>query len=351
MFSHAQRLATTGILAAVLVGCAASTGNPTASVTPSTSPTPVPTPTASISSTSAPEPTPRPSSEPTGPAVAPPPGILPPGSVAVVTADGLRVRAGGPGTPEHDEVTYTLNAGDVVLVGTNPSGSGSVFGYVSPEESADGRGWYEIHVGGNGPTSWIDGGVSGWISEGEDGLEYLEVLPRMCSAGDDLERVLYRVGPVPDADEVLTAWDRLACFGDRQLVLEGIWEYLCYEGPMTPFTFEPSHIAVPFDCLGIVPDDIDDDGYSRRAGALPLRMSDELLENAPQRGDLITVRGHFDDPLAATCAASAPEEFDGVMPDTEFLVLYCREQFVVEEITVTGHRDLAPPWWEQPFDE
>jgi len=33
------------------------------------------------------------------------------------------------------------------------------------------------------------------------------------------------------------------------------------------------------------------------------------------------------------------------------LVLYCREQFVVEEITIIGHRDLAPPWWEQPFDE
>lgn len=283
--------------------------------------------------------------------VSAPPGIVPPAGVAAVTADGLRVRAGRPGTPEHDEVVYTLNAGDVVLVGTNPSGSGSVFGYVSPEESPDGRGWYEIHVGGNGPMSWIDGGVSGWISEGEDGLEYLEVMPPTCSAGDDLERVLYRVGSVPDEDEALTAWDRLACFGGRELALQGVWEYLCYEGPMTAFTFSPSHIAVPFDCLGIVPDDIDEDGHSRRAGALPLRMADELLVNAPQRGDLITVRGHFDDPLATTCTASAPDQFDGVMPDTEFLVLYCREQFVVEEITVTGHRDLAPPWWEQPFDE
>jgi hypothetical protein len=65
-------------------------------------------------------------------------------------------------------------------------------------------------------------------------------------------------------------------------------------------------------------DDIDDEGYSRRGGGLPLRMSDELMANAPDRGDLVTVRGRFDDPLAATCAVSAPEGFVGVMPDREF---------------------------------
>ena len=268
----------------------------------------------------------------------------------MVTADGLRVREGMPGTPEHEDVIYTLNAGDLVLIGTNPSGSGSMFGYVSPEESPDGRGWYSIHVGGNGPMSWIDGGVSGWIGEGDGGLEYLEVVPPACSADADLERVLYRLGRVPDADEIRTAWDRLSCFGDRELTLEGVWEHLCYEGSMTPFRFEPSHIAVPFDCLGLIVDDIDEDGYSRRAGALPLRVTDELMANAPERGDLVTLRGHFDDPLATTCTASAPDGSDGY-PDPEFLVLYCREQFVVEEITVVGRRDLAPPWWEQPFDQ
>lgn len=284
--------------------------------------------------------------------VTPPDGILPPASIAVVTADGVRVREGGPGSPEHAHVIYTLNAGDIVFVGDSNSGAGNVFGYVGPEESSDGRGWYRIHVGGSNPSTWIDGGITGWIAEGDGGsLEYLEVVPVTCPAEVTLETTLYRLGPVPDSDEWLTAWDRLACFGGGERTLTGVWEHLCLEGLMTPFAFEPSHIAVPFDCLGIVVDDFDADGYSRRAGALPLRMSDEVMANAPDRGDLVTVRGRFDDPLATTCTVSAPEGFDGVMPDPEFLVLYCREQFVVEEITVIGHRDLAPPWWEQPFDE
>jgi hypothetical protein len=349
MFARLHRAALVGAVASVLAGCAASQGEASPSVpSPSPNPTVQPDPTSPSSPTSAPDPSVRPSAEAADPVVAAPGGILPPASIALVTADGLRVREGMPGTPEHARVIYTLNAGDLVYLASQNSASGTVFGYVGPEESPDGLGWYQVHVGGSGPMTWIDGGITGWIAEGSAGLEYLELLPVSCPADVTLETVIYRLGQTPDADEWMTAWDRLACFGGREMTLTGVWEHLCFEGTMTPYTFEPSHIAVPFDCIGMVLDDFDADGYSRRAGGLPLRMRDELMANPPERGDVVTVQGHFDDPLASTCTATGPEGFDGVMLDPEFLVLYCREQFVVEEITVVGHRDLAPPWWEQP---
>jgi len=342
------RVALIGALISVLAGCAASQGATSPSAPPSTAAsTPAASTAASPSPTTEPEPTARPSTAPMAQVVEAPDGILPPGSLAVVMADGLRVREGSPGTPEHAHVIYTLNAGDLVFLASQNSASGTVYGYIGPQESADGRGWYLVHVGGSGPMTWIDGGITGWVAEGDEGLEYFEVLPVTCPADVRLETVLFRQGPTPDSDEWMTAWDRLACFGGREMTLTGIWDFLCYEGPMSPFTFEPSHIAVPFDCIGMIPDDLDADGYSNRAGGLPLRNRDELLVDGPERGDLVTVRGHFDDPLAAPCTATPPEGFEGQLIDPEFLVLYCREQFVVDEITVTGHRDLAPPWWEQ----
>ena len=338
-------------IALVLAGCTASTaGSPASDPSPTVSHAAEATPTARVSPSGAPEPSARPSQTTTGQVVEAPTDILPPASIAVVRADGLRVREGPPGTAEHANVIYTLNAGDVVFLASQNSASGSMFGYVGPDVLSDGRGWYEVHVGGSGPMTWIDGGITGWIAEGEDGLEFLEVLPVTCPTDADLEHVLFRLGEAPDSDEMMTAWDRLACFGGREMTLTGVWENLCYEGTMTPYQFEPSHIAVPFDCAGLILDDIDDEGQSLRAGSLPVRMPDELFANAPERGDLVTVRGHFDDPLAATCAATGPDGTTGII-DPEFLVLYCREQFVVEEIEVVGHRELAPLWWEQPSDD
>ena len=338
-------------LALYLAACTAAPAElPPSAATATPGPTREVTSTLSPSVSSAPQPTVRPSPATAAQVVEAPDGILPPASIAVVTADGVRVRDGRPGTPEHADVIYTLNAGDLVFLASQNSASGSMFGYVGRDTSADGRGWYEVHVGGSGPSTWIDGGITGWIAEGEGGLEYLDVVPVTCPTEVDLERVIFRLGETPDSDEWMTAWDRLACFGGRELTLTGVWEHLCYEGTMTPYQFEPSHIAVPFDCLGLILDDIDEAGNTRRAGALPLRMREELFANAPVRGDIVTVRGHFDDPLAATCEATGPDGTAGMI-DLRFLVLYCREQFVVEEITVVGHRDLAPAWWEQPSDD
>ena len=264
----------------------------------------------------------------------PPSGLLPPGSEATVAADRLRVRGAAPGVPGHEEVLYTLNAGDVVLVDWSP------LAYISPEESPDGRGWYSVHVGGSSVMSYIDGGINGWVAAGENGLEYLEHEPVSCGSARDLENLVFSPFTGGDQERLATPWERLACNGDRALELKGVFEIFCNEGGNYPYTFEP-HLAVPQWCTGLIIDAIDADGYAQYAPGLAVRFP-EFAPTDLERGDLLTVQGHFDDPAATSCTAETGPDFAGRAVDAPFLVLFCREQFVPDEWEVTGHRDLAP---------
>jgi hypothetical protein len=72
----------------------------------------------------------------------------------------------------------------------------------------------------------------------------------------------------------------------------------------------------------------------------------DVTAAVPERGDVLQITGHFDDPAAADCTATTEPGFTGPGIDPEFLGLFCRERFVVEQWTVTDHRDLAPLPWE-----
>ncbi len=61
-----------------------------------------------------------------------------------------------------------------------------------------------------------------------------------------------------------------------------------------------------------------------------------------KRGDVLRLRGHFDDPAATSCSAETGPGFEGVAVDVSFLLLFCREQFVPDEWEVIDHRQLAP---------
>jgi hypothetical protein len=260
-------------------------------------------------------------------------GILPPDSVARVVAGGLRVRGGHAGAPEYDHILYSLSAGDLVLIGSGP------WSYVPAKASPDGRGWYEVHVGGASIDSTADGGINGWVAEGDGGLEWLAAEPVTCLGPATLALLL---APPDQEDRWTTAWERLACQGGEQLELEGVSEALCFEGAESPYTFAPFFLASPDMCSGIVVDDIDADG-NHSSLALDLRYRENVAW--PQRGDLLRVSGHFDDPASSTCTATA--SFSPSLVDPEFLILFCRERFAVDEHTIIGHRDLAPPPWEQ----
>jgi hypothetical protein len=216
---------------------------------------------------------------------------------------------------------------------------------VPPESSPDGRGWYEVHVGGPTVTSYIDGGLNGWLVEGEAGLEYLELLPVTCPSQLTLETLLYPPGQGMEGDAFATPWDRLACTGDAPLELQGVFDYTCNEGGISPYHFEPAWLAAPENCLGLFIDEIEN-GEKRFATHLRLRIGEGVP--SPTRGDVLRVSGQFDHPASSSCAVTVPPGFEGALADPEFVALFCREQFVVDQSQVAGHRDLAQLPWEAP---
>jgi hypothetical protein len=276
------------------------------------------------------------------PVVPTPTGILAPDSVARVTASGLRVRGGPPGSPEHGDTIYTLAAGDLVLIGSSP------LSYVPPELAPDGRGWYGVHVGGAEIDSYMDGGVNGWVAEGEHGLEWLAAAALTCRGAESLAGVLAPPDQGAEPHEWATAWDHLACYGGKQLELEGVIETPCYEGSDDPHLYQPVFLANPDICAGldlVFDDEIAAEGQDT-SRPLQLRFSPNF-GTWPKRGDLVRVRGHFDDPLSSTCTVTVQPDYDFVaIFDPGFVVLACRERFVVDDLSVTGHRELPPLPWE-----
>jgi len=318
------------LVAVILSACGVGALTPEPSTTTDSSSSEDAAPRATAGTTHAAEP----SVAPYPPVVPTPAGILPPDSVARATVRGLRVRAEPPGLAGYEQVLYSLSVADLVLVVS------SAESYVPPEASPDGRGWYEVHVGGAEVNSYADGGINGWVAEGENGLEWLEPDPLICRGSDTLVGVL--LPPSSRGHEWATRWERLACYGARQLELEGVAEVLCFDAPETSYTFTPDFLASPSLCSGLVVDDIDADGYHSGL-ALDLRYRKDAAW--PLRGDLLRASGHFDDPASSTCAAESA--FGPSRIDPTFLVLFCRELFVVDEFAVIGHRDLAPLPGEQ----
>ena len=328
------------LVVVAVIACACGFGEPSPEPTATSSGEPSgtrPPPTATAATTGAAEP----SVAPYPPIVPTPAGILPPDSVARVTAAGLRVRGGRPGTPDHEQVIYSLSAGDLVLIGSSP------LSYLPAEFTPDGRGWYEIHAGGAEIDSYMGGGINGWVAEGEHGLEWLATEALMCRGADTLAGVLTPPDQGGQTHEWATAWDQLACFGGDQLELEGVIETPCYEGAETPYEYQPAFVANPDICAGrdFVVDEIDAEG-NHEGRALQLRFP-PAFGAWPERGELVRVRGHFDDPASSTCTVKVQPDYDFVAVfDPEFVILACRERFVVDGLTVIGHRDLAPLPWE-----
>jgi len=182
--------------------------------------------------------------------------------------------------------------------------------------------------------------AGGWVAEGDAGLEFLRLEPVACPTPVSLEILLWTPAREQEPEGMTTAWDRLACVGNRSVELEGVFE-TCYEGGNYPYVFDPIHLAAPDNCASLMLDDIDGNGYVRRAGSLPLGIPESLAGTAVERGDVIRISGHFDDPASSTCTATPPGDFPSIV-DPAFLALFCRERFAVDGIEVIGHRELAP---------
>lgn len=325
------------VIAGVLLGFAVTRSPETASGDPTPTPTPTETPVASPSEepspdespSAAPEPSETPSeapepTEPSGPTpvVAAPDGVLPPGSVARVIVDSLRVRQ-EPTTGA--EQIDTLSRGDLVLLGYSFLNSG--YGPIQ----ADGVVWYPVSpldiTELPDPTAPLESSTGGgWAAIGDGADLWVELVRPRCVDGDpDLELL-----------QALTDWERLACYGDRSITIEGVLG--CGGcGGLYPGTFEPGWLATPlnFNYFSVEP--------QNRIGPFHLHFSPDGPENPMETGvaPILRVTGHFDDPAAADCSVATLTNGNQPLDET-VTELYCRQQFVVDSYEVLGTDEDFP---------
>jgi hypothetical protein len=248
------------------------------------------------------------------PVVAAPEGFLPPGSVARVAVDGLRIREG----PSTDAATLDqLPEGQLVGVGFAPTISSW-----GPTD-ADGFAWYPVRRLGDLtelpalPESVLDlEGDFGWAAAGDGESAFLELLPPRCPP---------RPVDLATLEEMLP-WEALSCFGSEQITFEGVFGCGGCGGAF-PGTYDPEWLAHPLNFAAVSVDP------NVRMGPFTLRFPPDGPA-MPDPASIISVTGHFDDGAAAGCEVAPGEEPTPI--NAEVAVLYCREQFVVESLEVTG---------------
>ena len=248
------------------------------------------------------------------PVVTAPEGLIPPGSAVRVLVDGLRIRE-------------SASAGSA-LVEDLPAGTLLVIGFAPMRDrwgpvSAEGFDWYpvasletdELPPLSDGPFE-PGGYTTGWVAAGDATEDYVELVDPRCPAR-----------PVGLASiEAMLPWELLACFGDEQITLDGTFGCGICSG-LFPGTFEPAWLAFPFSAAALSVD------ANARVGPFAMRFAPGGPEQPPH-GQIVRVVGHFDDPAATGCSVAPGEPPEPV--DARSAELYCREQFVVESLEVTG---------------
>ncbi|HET9878244.1 MAG TPA: hypothetical protein VFQ81_02910 [Candidatus Limnocylindria bacterium] len=242
------------------------------------------------------------------PVVAAPEGLLPPGSVARVTVPVLRIReAPDSGSTMLDQLPVDQ------LVEIGPAGWGPV--------SGEGFAWYPVRRLGELtelpalPTE-LPGGAVGWAAAGDAETAYLELVAPRCPPRPATLAIL----------EAMLRWERLSCFGPEAITIDGVFG--CGGcGGAYPGSFDPEWLAHPLNAqlLSVDP--------NVRFGPFDLRFKPDGPA-APAPGSIVRVTGHFDDPAAAGCTVAPGEPPMAI--DSATAALWCREQFVVDALEVTG---------------
>jgi hypothetical protein len=234
------------------------------------------------------------------PPVVAPDGVLPPYSVVRVLQElELRDLPGATG-----DVLATIPAGQSVWI----QGSGE-FGPVTVEAVTFYPAIYALNF-----TGWpagVDGGSQGWVPTERGGVPLVELAPVTCPALGSLR---------PAVLAGMTAWARLSCYGNQELVLEGTW--VNGSGGIWPWDGEPAWL-VPPDVERAI-SDTDGQFYFVLAPNVVLPAGVEAI------GGGVRITGHFDDPASATCVVRAGEPM--VEQPAESVRLFCRERFVVTSL-------------------
>jgi hypothetical protein len=288
-------------LLAVAAAACAGAGASTTPTAPADSASPEPTRPATTA-------TPMPTSEPT-----PRPGGLADfGAHATVVVDRLNVRI----TPSTDlEPITTLAAGEDLLLVDGPLVAGD---YV----------WYEVHS-----ASITQAGIQGWVA----------ALPADMESNPPDDAWLIDIGPVrcPEADAIDTALlATMTGYAIDQCAVQveevGGLVDLCFEGPITPYTYSPSWLW--FSCYFV---------RAEQGGwYLPVYFPPDFSGDMPERGDIVTVTGRmgYDTERYGQCLVTAGEDFPPAQLETEqhLFANSCHRKFVVSAVEITGHVELPP---------
>jgi hypothetical protein len=228
---------------------------------------------------------------------------LPPGSIAKVLWPGEAVaQAAG----QADDAIYPGRVNTRLYVIDGP-------------ELIDGEEWYRVE-GGSGMLQEL-----GWFRGTRDGRPQLELVAPGCPAGD------------PDVGDLswLISAERLLCFGDRELVLDAVLTSDDAWGPPSCGDASGQETACP---------DPDGEpawlanfprwtlfGPGGASGPLPgFHVWLDPSVSEPISGQSVRIRGHFDDPAAATC--QLPDVGQGAPANPALDSLVCRERFVITAI-------------------
>ena len=195
----------------------------------------------------------------------------------------------------------------------------------------DGYVWYEAYFPA-GPEGNQVVPESAWVAAGPIGQDptLIEIGPLRCPS-------------VPISVALLGSMTELArreCLGDRPVEVHGVLEQ-CYHDGIRIYSAQPAWLG-PSCGLYLTYELGTSVGVAIH---LPpsMRLPREL-----SRGDLIRMVGHVNDPAAAQCQVVPTGEVQVTEAEIELaqqqVLLACRSAFVIRELEVTGHIDLANPF-------
>ena len=262
----------------------------------------------------------QPSGTPTGELPGVPDGLVPPGVVAEILVDALNLRAGPPGDPRHDEIVTVLAAGTGVYVAAQPLA-------LDAAAAPNGQRWYQVFVlppgGGPLPAATSEGG---WIAAGTADEPYLRAGGFGCDPPLDDPGVL-------EAGELAMspAFVRLACWSGMTLRVAGT--LLSCQGARTAPGLEPAWLVNSSRCHVLVATTYDPETQQEAVPGIDVVLNPGSGVTLPASGAVVEVTGHFNDPDSSSCAGTKP---DAPPVDPDFLIVSCREQFVIESVTPAG---------------
>jgi hypothetical protein len=242
------------------------------------------------------------------------------GRRATVITPGPRVRE-FPGVPEFvgppENRSLVLGSGSELLLRDGPV-------------AADGYDWYLAYFQRSIDQTQF-GPQSAWVAAGPSGQEptLMEIGPLRCPV-------------VPMSVALLGSMTDMArrdCLRDSSFEVHAVLEQ-CYMDGLHPFVEEPGWLGrfCPYLAYEL--------GTSV-AVAIHFPPS-LLLPSGLSRGDVVRMVGHVNDPAADDCrlvpGPDGDPAYEASPVDQQQTLLTCRAQFVVSEIEVTGHIDLANPF-------